>query len=92
LVLAGSLSETYKRNAINNGFLVLEAPELVADLKQRFGATQLTVRTGLPASVDFTKALIVVDGREYPLSPVGAAAQELILTGGLEAWVKGQLT
>jgi homoaconitate hydratase len=92
LVLAGSLSETYKRNAINNGFLVLEAPELVTDLKQRFGTVKLTVRTGLSASVDFTKAQIVVDSREYPLSPVGAAAQELILTGGLEAWVKGQLT
>ncbi|MFC1619921.1 homoaconitase [Candidatus Neomarinimicrobiota bacterium] len=92
LVLAGSLSETYKRNAINNGFLVLEAPELVTDLKQRFGNVKLTVRTGLSASVDFTKAQIVVDSREYPLSPVGAAAQELILTGGLKAWVKGQLT
>jgi homoaconitate hydratase len=92
LVLAGSLSETYKRNAINNGFLVLEAPELVNDLKQRFGTGQLTVRTGLSAAVDFAKSHILVDDREYPLSPVGAAAQELILKGGLEAWVKVQLT
>ncbi|MFN2150210.1 MAG: 3-isopropylmalate dehydratase small subunit, partial [Anaerolineales bacterium] len=35
LVIAGSASETYKRNAINNGFLVIESPELVEELKQQ---------------------------------------------------------
>ena len=91
LVLAGSLSETYKRNALNNGFLVLEAPELARDLKERFGARELTVRTGIAARVDFRRAVLEMEGREYALGPVGPAAQELVLEGGLEAWVKNRL-
>jgi homoaconitate hydratase len=91
MVLAGSFSETYKRNAINNGFLVIEAPELVNDLKERFGTDQLTVRTGLNATIDFKNSTIEVNGETYSISPVGQAAQELILTDGLENWVKKQL-
>jgi len=91
MVIAGSFSETYKRNALNNGFLVITAPELVRDLKQRFGQDQLTVRTGIVATVDFRNSRIIADGKEYSISPVGTAAQELILSGGLENWVKQQL-
>ncbi len=91
LVLAGSLSVTYQRNAINNGFLVLEAPGLVDELKRRFGSDQLTMRTGLAAGVDFGRSVVSVGGKDYSLSPVGAAAQELIIAGGLEAWVKGRI-
>ncbi|HEY6204954.1 MAG TPA: homoaconitase, partial [Chthoniobacterales bacterium] len=32
-VIAGSFSETYKRNAFNNGFVVFECPELVEHLR-----------------------------------------------------------
>jgi homoaconitate hydratase len=91
LVLAGSFSETYKRNALNNGFLVLEAPELSRDLKARFGDAALTKRTGLAAKLDFRKATLNVDGKDYALSPVGAPAQELVLAGGLEKWVEARL-
>jgi len=91
MVLAGSFSETYKRNAINNGFLVIEAPELVDDLKSQFGEEKLTVKTGLNASIDFSTATLKVGDREYSISPVGVAAQELILTGGLENWVKEKI-
>ncbi|NOY76640.1 MAG: homoaconitase [Calditrichaeota bacterium] len=91
LVLAGSFSETYKRNAINNGFLVIEAPELVRDLKKQFGENKLTIRTGLKAKIDFKKATLSLDSKTYPLAPIGTAAQELIVAGGLGAWVKKQL-
>jgi homoaconitate hydratase len=91
LVLAGSFSETYKRNALNNGFLVIEAPELVKDLKEKFGAEKLTVRTGIMASIDFRRSSLDAVGRNYSISPVGEAAQELILVGGLENWVKKNL-
>jgi homoaconitate hydratase len=91
LVIAGSFSETYKRNALNNGFLVLEAPELAQDLKARFGDEKLTLRTGLRAELDFTRARLSVDGKDYAVSAVGPAAQELVLEGGLEDWVRSRL-
>ncbi len=91
LVLAGSFSATYKRNALNNGFLVLEAPELVKDLKSQFGSNKLTVRTGIHARLDFAKAELTADGKTYAPTPVGEAAQELILAGGLEAWTRERI-
>ncbi|HOP06460.1 MAG TPA: homoaconitase [candidate division Zixibacteria bacterium] len=91
LVIGGSFSQTYKRNAINNGFLAIEAPELVDDLKKKFGKDKLTVVTGIEATIDFTTATLTADGKEYAIGPVGAAAQELIVSGGLEAWVKERL-
>lgn len=91
LVLAGSLSETYARNAINNGFLVVECSALAQDLKQRFGDAQATVRTGIDAEIDFRASLIRADGKEYRIDPIGPAAQELVLVGGLEAWVTRNL-
>ena len=91
LVIAGTFSETYKRNAINNGFLVLEAADLVRDLKSKFGQDKLTIRTKLNATVNFRKSEIRVNNNIYTISPIGTAAQELIVTGGLENWVKQAL-
>ena len=91
LVLAGSFSETYKRNALNNGFLAIEAPELVTDLKNKFGKDKLTVRTGISAAIDFAGSTLTTGDKGYSLSPVGAAAQELVIDGGLENWVKKRL-
>ncbi len=91
LVLGGSFSQTYKRNAINNGFLVIEAPELVQDLLSKFGRDALTVRSGWKAKVDFASATLTANGKEYAICAVGAAAQELIVSGGLESWVKERL-
>jgi homoaconitate hydratase len=92
LVIAGSFNETYKRNALNNGFLVVEAPELVNELKQKLGKDQLTVKTAINATVDFTTSILTANGKTYPISPVGAAAQELVLAGGLENWVKQRIS
>ncbi len=91
LVLAGSFSETYKRNALNNGFLAIEAPKLVRDLKKRFGTDKLTIATGWQATINFARATLTVEGKEYRISLVGAAAQELIVVDGLEKWVQGKL-
>ncbi len=91
LVLAGSFSETYKRNAINNGYMVLEAPELVKDLLDENGRDALTVVSEEKAKIDFATATLTYKGKDYSLSAVGAAAQELVLTNGLENWVKERL-
>lgn len=91
LVLAGSFSETFKRNAINNGYLAIEVPKLVNELKERFGTGKLTHPTSLVAKIDFKKSTIEVDGKAYTISPIGRAAQELVVSGGLEEWVRVQL-
>ena len=90
-VVAGSFSETYKRNAINNGFLVIECPELINDLKKQFGTEKLTVQTNKKIKIDFQNSTITFDNKEYPIDPVGEAAQEIIIAGGLEKWVKKNL-
>ena len=91
LVIVGSASATYKRNAINNGFLVLEVPELVDDLKAKFGTDKLTVKPGLTAVIDFTASTISLENKEYHFDQLGTAAQELIVAGGLGNWVKSKL-
>jgi homoaconitate hydratase len=91
-VIAGSFSETYKRNALNNGFLLIQARELATDLKERFGAEKLTVRTGLEARLDVRSSTLIVDGKTYAIGSIGPAAQELIIEGGLENWVKKRLS
>ena len=91
LLIAGSLNETYKRNALNNGFLLVECPDLVNELKNKYGKEKLTVKTGRMAKIDFTTSSMAADELNYSFDPIGTAAQELIVTGGLEEWVKKNL-
>ncbi len=91
LVIAGSFSATYKRNALNNGFLIIEAPELSRDLKEQFGTEKLTIRTGIIGKFDFRNSTLIAGEKKYKISPIGKAAQELIIHGGLENWIKENL-
>lgn len=91
LVLAGSFSETYKRNALNNGFLAIEVPKLVDVLKKELGCSKLTVRPGARVKIDFSRSVVEYGGSQYKIPPIGVPAQELIISGGLETWVKGKL-
>lgn len=92
LVIAGSFNETYKRNAINNGFLVIECPELINELKKRFGSEKLTIKTGKSVKIDFRNSKIIYDKKTYKIDPIGEAAQELIIAGGLEKWITEKLS
>jgi len=60
-------------------------------LKNRYGSKKLTVKDGNKASVNFKRSVIDFDGKTYDISPVGVAAQELIVIGGLENWVRRNL-
>ncbi len=91
LVIAGSFSETYKRNAFNNGFLLIEIPELVNDLKSKYGTEKLTFNTNESVTIDFENSKAVFNNKEYAFDPLGKAAQELIAAGGLNNWVKKKL-
>ncbi len=91
LVIVGSASQTYKRNALNNGFLVIESTELTDYLKEKYGIGKLTVYTDLNAEINFANSELKVDDKLFEISPVGTAAQELIVEGGLENWVKKKI-
>lgn len=91
LVVAGSFSETYKRNALNNGFLVIEAPGFVRKLKEKDRSGKLTVRMGIEVEIDFSGSRLSSPDGDYAIGPVGTAAQELVLAGGLENWVGKRL-
>jgi homoaconitate hydratase len=96
MVIAGSYSQTYKRNAFNNGYIVIECPELVDDLKASMkNEHQPTIRTDRRAVVDFTESKINVAGpderRQYEFSPLGEVAQALIVMGGFEAVIRAQM-
>ncbi len=91
LVIAGSFSATYLRNAINNGFLAIEQAEFVNYLKEKYKTDKPTVRLDEKIKVDFVNSKLIFDGKEFQISPVGKAAQEIIVAGGLENWVKNNL-
>jgi homoaconitate hydratase len=103
LVIAGSFGDIFKRNAINNGLVCLESPDLVSDLTKAYGKdgkrgaggkdNELTVDKGLSVSIGMKDGKVVivggVYGREkvYRVNPVGASVQELWLCGGLEGYI-----
>ncbi len=91
LVIVGSASQTYKRNALNNGFIVIEIPELVDNLKSKFGNEELTVATNSEAKIDFINSKLTFENNEYSFTPIGSAAQELVIADGLENWIKKNL-
>ncbi|MEW5701489.1 MAG: homoaconitase [Candidatus Zixiibacteriota bacterium] len=90
-VIAHSFSETYKRNAFNNGFVVFECPELVAYLRERYGAATEKTVVGPPIVVDYRKSELSFDGRVFAFPPLSKTAQELVVAGGAENLVTARL-
>ena len=89
-VVAASLNETYARNALNNGLLVMESPELFRALRERWPDGP-TVRTGIQAELDFCEGVVRALGTRFPMNPLGRVGQELLLAGGLEEWVRRRM-
>ena len=102
LVIAGSFGDIFKRNAINNGLVCIESPELVGHLTEAYAKDskrgaggkdgELTVDKGLRVNVNVVKGMVEVtypDGRisVYKVGVLGSSVQELWLCGGLEGFV-----
>lgn len=95
LVIAGNFSETYLRNAYNNGFVCIEVPELVARLHEQFGAQVLakekTIMSGDAVEINFTSSTIQWRGEQFNFQPLGSVPQSLVIAGGVEHLVAKRL-
>ena len=89
-VIAGSFSETYKRNAFNNGFVVFECLKLVNYLRDTL-TDRAPTTVGPDVMIDHAKSILTVDGKSFPFPPLSPAAQQLIVAGGAEKLVASQL-
>lgn len=95
LVVAGSFSQTYLRNAFNNGFLCVENPELVNHLKARFAgqvaAKEKTLIPGEKIQIDFANGSITLGKDTFRFPPLGSVPQSLVVAGGVENLVARRL-
>jgi len=95
LVIAASFSQTYLRNAYNNGFLCIEVPGLVKRLREQFtsesGAKEKTIIPGESVDVDFTSATVTWRGETFAFPPLGRVPQSLVIAGGAENVVAKKL-
>jgi len=95
LVIAASFSQTYLRNAYNNGFLCVEVPELVKRLREQFAgeiaAKQKTIIPGDEIDIDFTSGLIHWRGEDFAFPALGSVPQSLVIAQGVENLVAKRL-
>jgi homoaconitate hydratase len=95
LVIAASFSQTYLRNAFNNGFLCIEVPEFVARVRKQFAgeiaAKEKTIIPGDEIDIDFTSSTISWRGEKFTFPALGSVPQSLVIAGGVENLVAKRL-
>ncbi len=95
LVIAGSFSQTYLRNAFNNGFLCIEAPELVKRLRERHAnairGREKTIVPGDLIEVDFASSTVRYAGEGFVFPALGSVPQSLVVAGGVENLISTKL-
>ena len=95
LVVAGSFSQTYLRNAYNNGFICIECPELVARARQQcadeIGGGALTLIPGDEIEIDFSTSTATYAGTSFSFPALGSVPQSLVVSGGIENLVREKL-
>lgn len=88
LIIAASFSQTYLRNAYNNGFLCIEVPKLVEHLREQFAAEiaakEKTIISDEKIEVDFSSGAVIWRHETYPFPLLGAVPQSLVVAGGVE--------
>ncbi len=95
LVIAASYSQTYLRNAFNNGFLCVENEDLPKRLAEVFAAEAKagtkTIVAPEPVDIDFTTGTITWRGEHFRFPPLGPVPQSLVVSGGIENQVRRRL-
>ncbi len=91
LVIAGSFSQTYLRNAFNNGFLCIEVPELVKRLREQLSTAEKTIIPGDEIAIHFASGVITWRGDRFTFPTLGSVPQSLVIAGGVEKLVSARL-
>ncbi len=95
LIIAASFSQTYLRNAYNNGFLCIEVAVLVKKLRDQFAAEiaakEKTIIPGESIDIDFTSCTLAWRGESFAFPPLGEVPQSLVIAGGAENVVAKKL-
>jgi homoaconitate hydratase len=95
LVIAASFSQTYLRNAYNNGFLCIEVPELVKKLREQFAkeiaGKEKTIIPGDAIAIDFTSGMIAWRAEKFAFPALGSVPQSLVIAQGVENLVAKRL-
>jgi homoaconitate hydratase len=95
LVIAASFSQTYLRNAYNNGFVCIECPELVSKLKRQLDkeveSGVLTLIPGEALDIDFARGTVRFRDDLFRFRPLGSVPQALVVAGGIENLVRKKL-
>jgi homoaconitate hydratase len=99
-VIASSFSETYKRNAFNNGFVCFECPELVSYLRGAASRAPAgsTAKSRLVGSlrIDYATSTLTLtppdaSSASFPFLALSPVAQQLVVAGGAENVVAARL-
>ncbi|CAG8645120.1 16733_t:CDS:2, partial [Racocetra fulgida] len=82
LLIAGTYSQTFKRNSINNALICLESPELVELLKSSYKLDEKTICTHLDVEIKFAEGKVLVKGlngvdNEFRVGVLGRSVQEI---------------
>ena len=95
LLIAASFSQTYLRNAYNNGFLCIEVPALVEELRREFAAEiaaqEKAIIPGAQLKADFSSGVVHWGDKMFAFPPLGSVPQSLVIAGGAENAVAKKL-
>jgi homoaconitate hydratase len=95
LVIAASFSQTYLRNAFNNGFPCVECPELVGRVRELLcaggGSEAKTIISGERIEVDFSTGTTTFRAVPFRFPALGKVPQSLVVAGGVEKQVRLEL-
>ncbi len=95
LVIAGSFSQTYLRNAFNNGFICIECPELVERIKtdqaSAIAGGELTIIPGDELQIDYSNGTVTYRDDVFDFPALGSVPQSLVVAGGIENLVRTRL-
>jgi homoaconitate hydratase len=95
LIIAGSFSQTYLRNAFNNGFACIACPELVARVRalmsEEVASGARTIVPGDELEVDFASSTVTYRAETFGFPALSAVPQALVVAGGVENEVRQRL-